>query len=132
MRKTIIGATTAGAILATFGLFTASTASALPQPAQIEREKMGTCSSGARWNLDLEKEYRVIDINFEIDAATPGERWTIVVERNGSRVLRVSQVADFEGEVDVDHLVRDRAGTDRISVSATSASGQTCRGSLSI
>lgn len=132
MRKKIMGITAIVAILATIGLITTSTASALPQPAEIERETMGACSSGARWNLDLEKEYGVIDINFEIDATTPGEKWTIVVERNGSRVLRVSQVADLEGEVDVDHLVRDRAGTNRISVSATSAGGQTCRGSLRI
>ena len=132
MRKMIVAITATGVALATVGLLTAPAASALPRPAEVERETMGTCSGSARWSLDLEKEFGVIDINFEIDAATPGEKWNVVLERNGSRVLKVSQVADLEGEVDVNHMVRDRAGSDRISVAATSASGQTCRGSLRI
>lgn len=132
MRKTIIASIAAGATLAAAGILVAPAASALPRPAEVERETMGTCSAGARWDLSLEREFGVIDIDFEIDGATPGERWTVVIDRNGKRALRVSQAADVEGEVDVNHIVRDRAGTDRIAVTATSASGQTCRGSLRI
>ena len=115
MRKTLMATIAAGAALATASVLA-----------------MGTCSAGARWDLNLEREFGVIDIDFEIDAATPGEKWTVSITRNGSKVLKVSQVADAEGEIDVNHMVRDRAGSDRISVTATSASGQSCRGSLRI
>lgn len=130
MRKTIVATIAAGALLAMAGIL-AAPASAAPA-LEVERETMGTCSAGARWDLNLEREYGVIDIDFEIDAATPGEKWTVSIARNGSKVLRVSQVADPEGEIDVSHIVRDRAGSDRFSVTATSASGQSCRGSLRI
>lgn len=132
MRKTITATIAAAAALATAGILAAPASAAPARPAQIERETMGTCSAGARWDLSLEREFGVIDIDFEIDAATPGEKWTVKITRNGSKVLRVSQVADAEGEIDVNHIVRDRAGRDRISVSATSASGQSCRGKLRI
>lgn len=132
MRKKIVATLAVGAAFATAGVLMVPAASASPSPTEVERETMGTCSAGARWDLNLEKEFGVIDIDFEIDAATPGERWTVVINRNESRVLRVSQVADVEGEVDVNKIIRDRSGSDRISVVATSASGQTCRGSLRI
>lgn len=132
MHKTIVATIAAGAALATAGILAAPASAAPARPAEVERETMGSCSAGARWDLNLEREFGVIDIDFEIDAATPGEKWTVSITRNGSKVLRVSQVADREGEIDVNHIVRDRAGSDRIAVSATSASGQTCRGSLRI
>lgn len=132
MRRTIVTTIAASAALATAGFLAAPAMAAPARPAEIERETMGTCSAGARWDLNLEREHGVIDIDFEIDAATPGQKWTVSITRNGNRVLRVSQVADREGEIDVSHIVRDRAGTDRIAVSATSSAGQTCRGSLRI
>ncbi len=131
MRKTIVATIAAGAALATAGVL-AAPAAAAARPAEIERETMGTCSAGARWDLNLEREYGVIDIDVEIDAATRGERWTVSIAKNGTRVLRVAQTADADGEIDVSHIVRDRAGRDRISFTATSASGQSCRGSLRI
>jgi len=130
MRKTIAATIATGAALATAGIL-ASPASAAPAR-EVERETMGSCSAGARWELNLEREYGVIDIDFEIDAATPGEKWTVSITKNGSTILNVSQTADREGEIDVSRIVRDQAGTDRFSVTATSASGQTCRGSLRI
>jgi len=132
MRKTLMATIAAGAVLATAGVLAAPASAAPARPAEIERETMGTCSAGARWDLNLEREYGVIDIDFEIDAATPGEKWTVTINRNGSKVLNVSQEADPEGEIDVNHMVRDRAGSERISVTANSASGQACRGSLRI
>jgi hypothetical protein len=132
VRKMKFTAIAAGATLATTGLLAAPAAAAPRVLAEVERETMGTCSAGARWDLNLEREFGVIDIGFEIDGATPGERWTVVVKRNGSQVVKVSRPADAEGEVDVDHIVRDRSGSDRFTVRATSASDQVCRAALRI
>lgn len=132
MHKTILATVAAGAALATAGILAAPVSAAPARSSEIERETIGTCSAGARWDLNLEREFGVIDIDFEIEAATPGETWTVSITRNGSTVARVSQAADTDGEIDVNKLVRDSAGSDRISATATSASGQTCRGSLRI
>lgn len=142
MRTTRLAALSATAALAaTF--FTAAPAAAGPAmpgsasvaptlPAEVEREVSDTCSGGARWDLSLEREFGVIDIGFEVDGATPGQRWTVLITRNGAQILRTVRPADAEGEVDVTHLVRDRAGSDRFSVRATSASGEVCRATLRI
>lgn len=107
---------------------TASPASA----AEVEREPSGTCSSGARWDFNVEREFGVVDIDFEIDGSPARQKWTVRIEKNGAKILRTSVVADNDGEVDVSHLVRDSAGVDRFSVRATSASGQVCRAALRI
>jgi hypothetical protein len=132
MNKTTIATIAAGSALAIGGLLAAPAHAAPARPTEVERETQGTCSAGARWDLNLEREFGVIDIGFEVDGATPGERWTVTIKRNGSQVLKVTRPADAEGEVDVDHIVRDRAGSDRFTVRATSADGQVCRGSLRI
>ncbi len=132
VRMQTFTAIAAGATLAATGLLAPPAAAAPRVPAEVERETTGTCSASARWDLNLEREFGVIDIGFEIDGATPGERWNVVVKRNGSQVLKVSRPADTEGEVDVDHIVRDRSGSDRFTVRAMSTDGQLCRATLRI
>jgi len=132
MRKKMIGGSAIAASVALIAAGTVLAAPASAAPMDVERESSGTCSAGARWDFNLEREFGVVDIDFEIDGATAGQRWTVRFDKNDKRILKRSVTADNEGELDVSHLVRDSSGTDKFSVRATSASGQVCRASLRI
>lgn len=119
----------------TAGTLVAGTTLAFAAPSQareIERESAGTCSAGARWELNLEREFGVIDIDFDIEGANPGEQWTIRFTKNGNGAGTRRVVAEPDGDVDASHIVRAARGTNRIGVKATSASGQTCSTTLRI
>jgi hypothetical protein len=115
------GGVTAGAALAA-----APSAHALPA---LETQKTGSCTAGAWWDLSLEREYGSLEVDFDIERARAGERWTVTLTHNGATKKAVRVVTDYEGDADAQWILRDRAGTDRIVVKATSASGQTCKAS---
>ena len=132
MKKKILAGTALGASAAMIAAGTILAAPAQAAPMDVERESRGTCSAGARWDFNLEREFGVVDIGFEIDNAKAGQKWSVRIEKNGKKILTRSYIADNDGEVDVDHLVRDSAGTDKFSVRAKSSAGQVCSASLSI
>lgn len=127
-RRTVRGVTVGLAVTALVaGLF----AWAVPAEA-VERQDRGTCSAGARYELEVERERSRLDISFSVDAAMPRERWSVRITNKGQQVARLTRTADSDGEWDIDRVVRDSGSGARIVVEATSASGQTCRGALRI
>lgn len=127
MRK--LGAKATAAIVSTglivsLGLVAAPAAQALPA---LERDKSGTCSAGAWWELSLDREFGVLEVDFDIERARPGESWTFTIKHNGQARKAVRTVADYEGEADAQWFFRERAGRDKVAVVATSSSGQTCK-----
>lgn len=122
-----------GAVVGVTALAVAGFGFAAPaQAIDIEREKSGSCSSGAWWDLDVEREYGVISVNFDVERGTVGERWTVRAFKNGSPLGTKRVKADYEGDVDVNFITRDGSGKDKIRVKAVSTSGQTCVASLRI
>ena len=122
------GAVVGATVLAVAGFGFAAPAQAV----DIEREKTGSCSGGASWDLDVEREFGVISVNLDVERGAVGERWTVRAFKNGAP-LGVKRVkADYEGDVDVNFITRDQSGKDKIRVKAVSASGQTCAASLRI
>lgn len=119
----VVGLIASTGLAAGIALAAAPAAQALPQ---VETGKSGMCSAGAWWELSLEREFRVLEIDMDIEGARPGERWTFTVTHNGKAKKTIRTVADYEGDVDAQWMVRDRNGTDRVVVKARSASGQTC------
>jgi hypothetical protein len=124
VRVTAVGIVTAGLVVG-------MVAWAIPAEAAV-REDRGTCSAGARYELEVERERSRLDISFSVDAAMPRERWNVRITNNGQQVARLNRTADSDGEWDFDRVVRDSGSGARIVVEATSASGQTCRGSVRI
>lgn len=116
----------AGGVTAGLALVAAPAAQALPA---FETQKTGTCTAGAWWDLSLEREYGSLEVDFDIERARAGERWTVTLTHNGTAKRSVRVITDYEGDADAQWILRDRAGTDRIVVKATSASGQTCKAS---
>lgn len=129
MRRSAVRASTIGIV--TGGLIVGMFAWAIPAQA-VERQDRGACSAGARYELEVERERTRLDISFSVDDGMPRERWNIRITNKGQQVARLTRTADSNGEWDFDRVLRDNGSAGRIVVEATSASGQTCRGSLKI
>jgi hypothetical protein len=108
---------------------------ALPAYA-TEIEQKGNCSADSRWSADLELEYKVFDLGFEVDTKEENQDWRFTLNHNGKRVFSETRkaVKDFDdsySEVDWDVIRPDRRGTDTFSFRAINQStGEICRATL--
>lgn len=101
--------------------------------ADIERERAGSCSAGSRWELSLERERGIIDIDLDLDTTRAGQTWTIRLKHDGTLFSRITRVSDREGEIEVDRWRANTPGEDRIKFRAVNqVTGEVCRGALSI
>jgi hypothetical protein len=114
------------------GLAAVAGAAAPVAAAEVEREKRGVCTGSARWELSLEKEYGRIEVSVEIDTFRSGRAWDVRAWHDGVRFVDVTRLTDREGEIDLDRVRRDTAGSDTISFRATSSTGEVCSGRLVI
>jgi len=109
--------------------------SAIPAKA-VEVEKTGNCSAGSLWQADLELEYQVFDLGFEIDTRNGNENWNFTLRHNGKRVLSDSRTSvkefdDSYAEVEWDVIRPDRKGNDTFTFRAVNqVSGEVCRATL--
>ena len=126
MRRTLLTA-----LMASASLILAST----PATA-IETEKTGKCSAGSIWQADLELEYKVFDLGFEIDTKNADENWNFTLRHNGKRVVSENRttVKDFDdsyAEVEWDLIRPDRKGSDTFTFRAVNqTSGEVCKATL--
>ena len=112
--------------------------SVLPLSAQaVEVERMGNCSAGSIWNAELELEYRVFDLSFDVDTRNAGDQWALTLRQNGKKVASqtVQAMKDFDdsyAEFDWDVVRPDRKGKDTFIFRAVNqSSGEICRATLS-
>lgn len=109
--------------------------SAIPAKA-VEVEKTGNCSSGSLWQADLELEYQVFDLGFEINTRNGNQNWNFTLRHNGKRVLSDSRTSvkefdDSYAEVEWDVIRPDRKGNDTFTFRAVNqVSGEVCRATL--
>jgi hypothetical protein len=87
----------------------------------------GTCTGASSAKLKLSPENGRIEVEFEVDQNRVGQRWRIVLRRNGAIVRRLSRVTrgpsgSFEARI----VARDGAGADRFSATATRR-GENCK-----
>lgn len=124
--KSIAAATVATGMLIGSGMLAA------PAHAEISKSDRGTCRSGALYDLDVERDDGLLEIDFDVDRARPGERFRVVVKVNDKRVWRANVRTDRDGDVWFTRMVRDRQGPDRVSVRMVSPRGDVCRASVRI
>lgn len=67
---------------------------------------------GARMELSVEKDDGRFEVEADVDDATPGSRWRIVMRHDGQRFFKDVRRADGEGDISVDRNRRDTAGRD--------------------
>lgn len=129
MIKTIGSIAAAGALLAA-GVIGAS-------PALADVETRGTCSAGSQWEADLEREFNVYAMDFEVKTQKADESWRLTVTQNGKRVYAntrstFQEFDDRYADVDWEVVRPDRKGiTDRFTLTATNTvTGEVCKTTL--
>ena len=96
--------------------------------------KQGSCSGSATWKLKAKVDGGVIETEFEVDQNVVGKKWRVVIHQNGiKRFSGIKTTKAPSGSFTVRRLLDNTAGSDRIVGKATAlATGQTCRGALTI
>lgn len=111
----IVAATLGAAVLA---------AGAAANDHDVERE--GTCTRGSSWELELEREGRNIEVEFEVRQNRRGVRWVVVLQQNGKRVgQRTGVTSGRRGKFKAKFVTRNQPGVDRFVAVAT-RSGERC------
>lgn len=117
--------------------FTTAAVVGLAGPAFADVETRGTCSASSGWEADIEREFRVYGIDFEVKTQNANERWRLTVKQNGKQVYSNTRVTtlDFNdryADVDWEVVRPDRAGvSDRFVLTAKNlTTGETCTTTL--
>ncbi len=88
----------------------------------------GTCTSSTTSKLKLSEEDGRIEVEFEVDQNRNGVRWSVVLRRPSTVLVRTTRVTRApSGSFELRRVVADLAGRDRITARATSPSGEVCR-----
>jgi hypothetical protein len=102
----------------------------IPVSAAKDREVLvrGTCTGPSTSKLKLSDEDNGIEVEFEVDQNRRGVRWSVVVRRSARVLFRTTRVTRGpSGSFEVERVVANRAGRDRITARATRSSGEVCR-----
>jgi len=88
----------------------------------------GTCTSSTTSKLKLSEEDGRIEVEFEVDQNRNGVRWSVLLRRPTTVLVRTTRVTRApSGSFELRRVVADLAGRDRITARATSPSGEVCR-----
>jgi hypothetical protein len=90
----------------------------------------GRCSAGTVWKLKAKPDDGRLEVELEIDSNRNGQRWSVAIADNGVRVFTGTRTtAAPSGSFEVERHIANRAGSDRITASATNPrSGERCSG----
>jgi hypothetical protein len=106
---------------------------AVPTPAPAAPAKdgdvlvRGTCTGRSASKLKLSEENGRIEVEFEVDQNRNGVAWTVVLRRNGRRVVTATRLTrPPSGSFEVRRIVADGPGADVVSARATRRSGEAC------
>lgn len=104
-----------------------------------ESETRGTCAMTS-YELSAEREDGGLEASFELESATPGETWNVVLKHNGNTLIAGERVTDEDAEVDLDAFIGKADGDHEFAVaftpvsstpvSSTPADGKTCTATL--
>lgn len=93
----------------------------------------GSCTAGSTAKLEVKREDRGLKAEFEVDQNVAGVMWNVTLARNGATAFTTTATTHApSGSFSVERRLRDGAGSDAISATATSPSGETCTASAMI
>lgn len=65
-----------------------------------------------------------IEVEAGVEHATPGQSWRLEIWQNGRQRVTTTVTADAEGDAEIQRLLKNRRGADRIQLRASGADGQ--------
>jgi hypothetical protein len=95
-----------------------------------EVRESGRCSAATVWKLKAKADDGRLEVEFEVDSNRNGQRWSVAINDNGVRVFTGARTTVApSGSFSVERHIANRAGSDRITASATNAkTGERCSG----
>ena len=88
----------------------------------------GMCTGATTSKLKLSEEDGRIEVEFELDQNRNGVRWTVMLRRPTTVLVRTTRVTRGpSGSFELRRVVGNLVGPDRIVARATRASGELCR-----
>lgn len=96
--------------------------------------RRGSCSGASNWKLKLGLDDGKIETQFEVDQNRNGQRWRVVLKRDGNRFFRgVRTTHAPSGSFEVERKTKNPAGPNRIKARAVNlSSGEICKGAATI
>ena len=96
--------------------------------------RRGSCSGASNWKLKLGLDDGKIETQFEVDQNRNGQRWRVVLKRDGTRFFRgVRTTHAPSGSFEVERKTKNPAGPNRIKARAVNlSSGEICKGAATI
>jgi hypothetical protein len=96
--------------------------------------RRGNCTGATDWKLKLDHDDGRIEAEFEVDQNRNGQRWRVVLRRDGKRVFKgVRTTHGPSGSFEVERKIGNPAGPDRIKARAVNlSSGEVCKGAATI
>ena len=93
-----------------------------------EVRTQGRCTGATVWKLKAKPD----DGRLEVDSNRNGQRWSVAINDNGVRVFTGAGTTRApSGSFEIERHMANRAGSDRITASATNAAtGERCSGVL--
>lgn len=107
-RRTIATVATAGLLATPVALLATSAANA-----DTDREFR---YAGAKHEFDVEKDDGRFEVSYDVDNATPGSKWRIVLRHDGKVIHKKVHRADREGEIEIDKNRPNTRGKDVFKV----------------
>jgi hypothetical protein len=134
MTKTLRTAIAAAALLAGSTLGLAAPADASGGGGGDAIIRTGNCSGRADWKLKAKARDGGLEVEWEIDANRNGQNWRWTLRRNGNAFANgTSTTRAPSGSFSVERRTGNAPGADTIVGTATNvATGQTCRGTLTV
>jgi hypothetical protein len=89
----------------------------------------GTCTVRSTSKIKVKEEDGArLQVEFEVDQNRNGQKWGVVLKRNGAVVARTSALTKApSGSFSVERLIGDRAGADTVTgVARNTGTGETC------
>lgn len=128
MLKTVFASTVAAALA-----FGALASGAAARDGERIVTRTGTCSAGSRVTIKTKLDDGRLETEAEVDQNRVGRVWRVSLVQNGRTVFTGTRRTNARsGSFEVNRLLANRAGVDRISFRATAvAGGEVCRAALS-
>ena len=91
----------------------------------------GACSRGSSSKLKLKPSNQRLETEFEVDQNRSGVRWKVTIRHNGRVAVKTNATTKApSGSFSIERRLANVSGSDRVTATASSPSGEVCRASV--
>ena len=88
----------------------------------------GTCSGSSQSKIKVESRpsNRRTEVEFEVDEATPHQKWAVVIADNGTSIAHKTSRTNARGEFTVRKFLKGATGHSILASATNAVTGETC------